>query len=514
MKKWKQRKMITNEDVKLYKRLQQSPILFIEKMWQIKPQEVKAEYEQVVKEAIEQGNWSLVKKEHFQNFEKGKHITWQQWLLLLAIERGLKGLAPKRITVSSGHGCGKSATLSWLIIWYLFCFKDAQVPCTAPTSDQIHDILWKELALWKDRLPEPIKQKYDWTTGYLRINERPETWFARAKTARKENPEALAGIHGDYVMAIIDEASGVPEEIYKTAEGALTGENVLVVMVSNATRLLGYFYDSHTRDKQSWQNLVFSSEDSPIVESGYVERMERKHGKDSDEYRIRVLGQFPKEDAIDSKGYVSLLTESDIRITTNSKFVGEKKLGVDCGGEGLDESSWVMRDFFKAQVVASQKTSTPASIAQTTLTLMLVSDIKGHNVTVDNFGVGANVSREVALAGEYIEAVNVGDKADDDERFLNKRAESYWRMREWLKKGGEIVDNPKLVEELLSIRYKRNLRGKIQIMSKEEMRKEGYVSPNRADALMLTFYDDSGIYTKNETTNLQEESNEHIHEGI
>jgi len=231
---------MTKNDIELYKRFQQSPILFIEKMWKMTP---------------ERDN---------KKFIKGKNITWQQHDILLAVEEALHG-DKKRISIRSGHGVGKSAVLSWLIIWYLFCFKDAQIPCTAPTSDQMHDVLWKEVAKWLDKLPAVIKEKYDWSANYVRIKESPETWFARAKTARKEKPEALAGIHGDFVLFLIDEASGVPQEIFNTAEGALTEDNIIVIMISNPTRLIGYFYDSHHNDKDNWHTLNFSSIDSPIV---------------------------------------------------------------------------------------------------------------------------------------------------------------------------------------------------------------------------------------------------------
>lgn len=494
--------MTEDKDVELYKKFQKSPIFFIEKMFQLKPQVVKPEYKQLVQDLVEEGKYKQVKVSYFEEFIKGKHVSWQQWLILLAVERGLNGLSNKRISVTSGHGIGKSTTLAWLIIWYLFCFKDAQIPATAPTSDQLHDVLWKELALWLGRLPKEVSDLYDWTTGYLRIRERPETWFARAKTARKESPEALAGIHADYVMMIVDEASGIPEEIFNTAEGALTGENVLVIMISNPTRLLGYFYDSHHSDSENWQVLQFDSEDSPVVKEGYVSRMEQKHGRDSDEFRLRVKGVFPKEDAIDEKGYVPLVVESDIRMTSNDDFVGRCKLGVDPSGEGSDETSWVKRDNFRAKTVMSEKISNSKSIAQSTMALQLHGNIDSYDITCDNFGVGANVARELALARVEIEAINVGEPAEDKERFINIRAEAFWRLREWLKKGGEIYNDPLLKKELLSIRFKRNLRGRIQIMSKKEMREMGYQSPNRADALMLTFVEDDmeGIAQTSEST--------------
>lgn len=480
---------MANDDVELYRRLQKSPILFVEKMWGLVPQPLRPEF----REQALNAPFKDFRPDWFEPFQKGKHIAWQQWLLLLAVENAIQGKARRRISARSGHGVGKSCVLAWLILWFLFCFKDAQVPCTAPTSDQMHDVLWKEVAKWLHLMPAPVQVKYEWTTGYLRVTESPETWFARAKTARKEAPEALAGVHAEHVMFIIDEASGVPEEIFNVAEGALTEPNILVIMISNPTRLIGYFYDSHHKDKDAWQTLAFDSEDSPIVDHDFVSRIIKKHGEDSDEYRIRVKGSFPNEESLDEKGYVPLLTAADLRKAPDGELGGSLRMGVDPAGEGSDTTRWVIRDNFRAKLVATEKVSNSKSIARTTLTLIAEYGVQPENIWIDNFGEGANVAQELALSDKHIRvnAVNVGHEADDPVRFLNKRAEAYWRLREWLKRGGELAWREEW-EELLTVRYRQELRGGLKIMSKKEMRDMGLPSPDTADALMLTFVDEEG----------------------
>lgn len=457
---------LRSEDILLFREWQRSPRAFIRDVWGLTP---------------ERDNTLFI---------KGKHLTWQQDDILKAVEDALAGKASKRISVKAGHGIGKSCTLAWLVIWYLICFKDAQIPCTAPTADQMFDVLWKELKKWIDRMPLFLSTKLEWSTGYLRVTESPNTWFARAKTARKEAPEALAGVHGDFVMMLVDEASGVPEEIFNTAEGALTSKDILFIMISNPTRLLGYFHATHHGDKENWQTLSFSCVASPIVDEAYVERIKDLHGEDSDEYAIRVLGEFPRADSVDDKGYVPLLTANDLHFTEDPKFVGDRIMGVDPAGDGSDEAVWVIRDNFKAKIVAREKISTGKSIAQRTLTLMDHFAVEQFNVIVDGFGVGVDAIQQLALAHVYVKAVNVGMEADDKERFLNKRAEAFQGIKDWLHQGGELVNDPGW-EELLVIRYRRELSNKVKIMSKLEMRKEGIKSPNVADALMLTFADGS-----------------------
>ena len=487
-------------DVALFKAFQKSPQFFVEKIWNLVPQALKPQYQEQVTELISKtwSEWEEAKKQFqpywFEPFQKGKNLTWQQWLILLSIEKALAGQAARRISVESGHGTGKSATLSWLLLWFLFCFKDAQIPCTAPTSTQIHDILWKEVAIWLGKMPKEIGQKYEWTNNYVKVKESPETWFARAATGNKENPEALAGVHGDYVMYLVDEASGVPDQIFNTAEGALTGQTFLFIMISNHTRLLGYFHESHTTDRKNWQCLSLDSRDSPIVEEGYVERIRDKHGEDSDEFRIRVAGKAPKEDAIDDQGYVPLLIETDLHIAEESQFAGVLRLGVDPAGEGSDETIWVVRDSFKAKIVAKERVSNAKSVAQKTITLMSFYGIPPQEVWVDNFGEGANVALEIAAASQqFVNAVNVNDEAEDKERYINKRAEAFWRLRQWLRTGADLVRDEHW-KQLLTLKYRRELTGKLKIMGKREMQKLGIKSPDAADALMLTFITEMRAY--------------------
>ena len=428
-----------------------------------------------------------------ERFKKGTHMTEHQRILLQAVEDAVNDRKQRRISIRSGHGVGKSSSLAWLVIWFLFSFDQAQIPCTAPSAEQMHDVLWKEISKWLKKMPESIAQQFEWTAGHIRIKDSPETWFARAKTARKESPEALAGIHGDHVMFAIDEASAVPEEIFTVAEGALTEENILVVMISNPTRLNGYFYDTHHRDREAWQTFHFNSDDSPLVSEKYVKRITERYGADSDEFRVRVQGDFPREDAIDDKGFVPLLKASDLHKTINSDWVSSKRMGIDPSGGGDNETVWVVRDKFKAKIYGREKNSDEMSIAQKSLTIMKHEKIEGHNVYVDNFGVGANVAQAIARGGEWVQGVNVGDKADDDDRYSNLRAEAYFRMKEWLRKGGELVMDDGW-DQLLTIKYKRTLQGKIQMMSKDTMRREGIRSPDIADALSLTFVDPELVY--------------------
>lgn len=487
-------------DKDVYMLWQRSPLEFIHAMWGIKPQPILPEHSDL--------HWRDLKYEHFSPFMRGKHITWQQYLILKAVEEAMNGNASRWISVASGRGIGKSCVMAWILLWFLFCHPDCQVPCTAPSADQMYDVLWKEVAKWLQMMPKEVQDYYEWQRSYVRMSEKPEVWFARARTARKENPEALAGVHADDVAILVDEASGIDDIIYQTAEGTLTNENILMIMISNPRRLHGYFYDSHHRMKHDFQTFQFDSRESPVVDREYVNRMGEKYGEESDAYSIEVKGEFPKEDAVDTKGYVPLLLQSDLRETSNAEFVGDLRMGVDPSGEGDDESVWIIRNQFKAKVVGREKISNSQSIASRTMELIDYYEINPSFVYVDNFGEGANVAQHLAAAQRWVSPVNMGESPEDTDVYLNKRAEAYWRLKEWIRQGGELVNHSGW-QELLTIRYRRNLKGKLQIMPKHDMRREGYPSPNIADALMLTFYEvesntrsESPIYHPTQDTRL------------
>ena len=466
---------------------------------------MKEEYKDLVDIYIKNGQWDKVKKEHFNKFTKGKNITWQQWLILSAVERSMV-YGKNKISVVAGHGIGKSSSLSWLIIWYLFCHYDAQIGATAPTSEQIHDVLWKEVALWMGKMPQQLQELFEWQTGYIRVKERPETWFARARTARKESPEAMAGLHAEHVMIIADEAPGIPDEIYRSAEGSMTGPNVLVLLIGNGTRNIGYFYDTHHDDQANWQTFSFSSEDSPIVEDGYIERMSAKYGRESDEFKIRVLGGFPSSEQMDDAGWIPLIIEEQVTMLPEStRFSGGKRvMAVDPSGEGDDTTRWVIRDNFHARVVATEVTSNEKTVAMKTVDLIKEFEIDPEDVIIDNFGIGSNVKAEILLLDHRmnVTAMNWGEDADDPDVYLNKRAECCFRAREWFIRGGGIVGD-ELRRDLLAYPYRNTLSGKKQILEKPKLKKRLGRSPDRGDAFFMTFYRDMDLKVLGSSSNIK-----------
>jgi phage terminase large subunit len=516
-----------------YRRLQSSPVAFCEAVWGLKPQPPYPEYKDRLERILElQGEeWEEGKKEidaswfgepevdeytgvtrwRWYYFKKGKHMTWQQTLILKGVEKALSKDAKNTISIASGRGIGKTASISWIMLWFLFAFKDCQISATAPGFQQMYDVLWKEIALWIQRMPPRLREKYEWESSHIRIKESPYTWFARAKTASKENAEALSGVHGDYVMAIADEGSGIPDEIFDSALGIFSSPNPFLFMISNPTRREGFFFRSHHQSKANWQTFQFSSEESPVVHHDLLTQYSEA-GVDSDKYRVNVLGQFPSEEALDGDKYINLINESRINMQKieDIRFRGPI-LGVDPAGEGDNESAFVLRDNVFAKVAGAHVGMSPKKVADTVMTLAEEHKISPKNIVVDSFGIGSETGKELALSVRWsVTTVNVAEPSEgfDRELFINKRAQMYWRLKEWIEAGGVIMQNEKLREQLLTIKFKRTGRGgRIQIMSKHEMLKNGYQSPDLADAFALTFLRKPGqeAVTKKQNQIIQEQ---------
>ena len=231
----------------------------------------------------------------------GTQPTLQQVAILEAIlPYGAK------VSVRSGHGIGKSSCAAWIVSWFLETHDFAKVPCTAPTSRQLRDILWGELSKWRRKADELSQQQRMhpniWLSNLFRlindslIDPSAKEWGAFARTARKETPEALQGFHAEHLLFIIDEASGVPEEVFEAAEGALSSPGARVLMLGNPLRNSGTFAASHKHNRGDYTSLHFRSQDSPLVDPGYRDRLVRKWGEDSNVVRVRADGEFPRQE--------------------------------------------------------------------------------------------------------------------------------------------------------------------------------------------------------------------------
>ena len=450
-------------------------------------------------------------KEAFKNY-KGTRFTWQQTITMTAYQRALDTFgkdsynqASRWISVVSGHGTGKTASLCVIALHFLICMYGAQIGVTANTEQQLKDIFLKELYFWRAKLPDGLREQVELLDDMVRIRDEKD-WFLRARVARPEKPEALAGLHGRFVLIIVDEASGVADKVAEVMKGSLTGENYIVIYTSNGTRTEGFFYESHKKGTQN-VHLSYSSRQSPIVKDGFIERMEEDYGRESDEVRIRVDGKFANAGEMDDKGWIPLFSNVNIAFEPErNQVIRHPVIGLDPAGKGRDRSICHVRDSIYLKEVLNEKTSTPKDLARKIETIRDAYGAKSDDIGVDAFGVGAEVVANIETKmGETVHALLTDKPREESKHLYNSyKAELAWKLREWLRNGGIVITNrPKdWLLEFEKVKYKRDLQGRIVLMSKVEFKKIHGFSPDRFDAAIHTFFRDYGtqpvVLTKRE----------------
>lgn len=395
----------------------------------------------------------------------------------------------KFIAIKSGHGIGKSALESWTLLWFLVCFTDCRVPVTAPTQDQITKMLWPEIMKWLES--SLLKDVIQWEKAKVYVKGEEETAFAIYRTATR--PEALQGFHATNIMFVLEEASGIEDVIWQPMEGALTTPGARAIAFGNPTRPEGEFYNIFTKNSGLWKTFTFSSEDSEIVSKDYVERMEKKYGRDSDVFRVRVLGEFPSKT---SDAFIPLyLCERSLNLELQAS--PRLSMGVDVARFGDDYTVFLIRGGGRIIYCKKYQGWETAQIVGECKRLIRQFQIAPENVSVDAIGVGAGVVDILVDDGYDVNGVSVSESAmsQDEVTFLNKRVELWYTIKEALQNQELNLLIPEdeeltqeLVGELATPKYKITRKGQYQLESKDDMKRRGISSPNIADALSLSYY--------------------------
>jgi hypothetical protein len=490
---------------------QGDPFVFFEDVWGLTPQPIKQRYVPVLEHLLTTPakyfnmEASLFHNDMFGAFDSKKHLTWQQTLLLIAVKRAINDTLPRRISVCSGKGTGKTFAVGGITLWFLFAFPLSIVMATAPTGTQLFSVLWSELAGGIRRMKEFYRDQYVWQKEFVRMISHKEEWFARAKTSAPGESGALAGLHSEHMLAVVDEAASVEEGVIDEARYTMVNENRLIILISNAHTAASFFKGTFEPDS-GWINLIFNAEESPIVSASSVAEILKDCGGDRehDKYRVHVRGLFPKAGLLDnSEGWRRMFDDKWINafFSAGSRDVrlSAPYLGVDVGGEGDDSSEIYGRDAVLARHVFSEGTSTPETVAKLTIKAIEQLEAEPRDTSIDNFGTGADVSAKIALLSEremHTRGVNVGMKCEDpDDRrtYFNERARLADMLLKWGIQGGRCVSDATLEKELESVYCREDENQKLRIMPKKAAKKMGIKSPNRVDSLFLTFAQDTAF---------------------
>lgn len=392
----------------------------------------------------------------------------------------------KRVAVKSGHGIGKTACEAWTILWFLFTRPLSRIPCTAPTYHQLEDVLWPEVHRWLGQ--SAIKDYLVWSKKRLSIaGHHEEEWFAVARSC--SDPDNLSGFHGRELLFVIDEAAGIPQDIMQVIEGTLTNEGAKILMCGNPTQLAGTFYHAFHKDRQLYKPFTFNAEESRLVSEQYCRDQATKYGRDSDVYKVRVLGEFPT-------GQPDTLIRLDVveaALRREVKAEGKIEIGVDPARFGDDQSVICWRRGLQVQPLRSfhgiDTTRLTGEVARLVLQLRSDGYEEVISVKIDDTGVGGGVTDQLVRqqADLKIQTIPVlfGGVATKAE-YADYGSEMWGNIKEAL----ETIQLPaddELVAQLTTRKYQIKPDGTIKLERKEDMKKRGISSPDKADALVLCF---------------------------
>lgn len=418
-----------------------------------------------------------------------KPDTWQEDVLehiREAYEEGgdigeiLKGAI--RIAVASGHGIGKTALVAWIIHWFMSVFKNPQIVVTANTKTQLTTKTWRELSKWHSMSLH--EHWFDWAATTFKFKESPATWVANAIPWSEHNSEAFAGTHDENVLVIFDEASAVADVIWEVTEGAMTTANCIWVAFGNPTKNTGMFAQCFKRFRHRWWGRKVDSRTAKMTDKKLLNEWIEDYGEDSDFVRVRVRGEFPRA------GDLQLIPVDVVEEATQREYIVPRGtpriMGVDVARYGSDMSVIARRHGRKLEPLSKYRGLDTMQLAA--VVAGKIRDERPDMVMVDGTGIGAGVIDRLRQLGHDVIEVHFGSKADpgNENIFYNKRIEMWVRMGTWLKTA-DIPRDPELYDDLISPEYYYDVKMRMRLEGKEDMKKRGLASPDCADALALTF---------------------------
>jgi len=426
------------------------------------------------------------------NFEP----TIQQRMVLQALQDGAR-----RVAVKSGHGVGKTAFENVFGIWRALRAPNALTVVSAPTMKQLVDVWIAEARRLIEGAQPWLRRFIEVTKSRIVIGGRTD-WGVKTITATK--PENLAGLHQKNLTIILDEASGIPRSLIETIEGALTNEDFVYLQAGNPTTRDCDFFDCFGKNRDRWTTFTFNSEDSPLVAKETVLYFLEKYGRDSDVYRIRILGEFPFADpnCVMSSEDAEACSRTDVyEAAARSRA---KQFGIDFARFGSDESAVYRRSGLAVVEYATFAKREPSDVVDLAFRMQAGASWSNRDCLFvpDATGMGQGVlhkfyARDPAdqHARRVLEFHNGGTPSRLE--FHDRITEAWFQVAQLAKARHAHWPNDSLLIQQLSTRqYAVTRKGKLALESKDEFAKRGYPSPDRADALVMAFYEPSAAVAK------------------
>lgn len=415
--------------------------------------------------------------------------AWQ-----LDVLRAYQDPEKQRIAMKACKGPGKTTVLAWMAWHFLSTRPHPKIAATSISADNLADNLWPEMAKWQTR-HDYLKTCFHWTKTRIFSRDHPETWFMSARSWSKQadssqQADTLAGLHAEYLMFILDESGGIPDSVAAAAEAGLaTGFETRLIQAGNPTHLEGPLYRACTNERHLWWLIEITSDPddpkrTPRVKQQWAREQIEKYGRENPWVLTNVFGKFPPASINSLLGPDEVSAAMKRRVDTDKYEFSQKRLGIDVARFGDDRTVIFPRQGLIAFKPVEMRNARSHEIAAR---VAMAKQKWGSELeAVDGTGgFGAGVIDALHQAGHAPLEIHFSGKAIDS-RYLNKRAEMYFLMADWVKKGGALPQDPELSRELTAATYMFK-NGKFQIEDKDQIKDRLSFSPDKADALALTF---------------------------
>lgn len=392
-----------------------------------------------------------------------------------------------QLAVRSGHGIGKGALSSWLVIWFISTRLEApEITVTANTKTQLTTKTWRELAKWHNVAIN--KHWFKWTATKFYAIDHPETWYATAIPQSEHNSEAFAGTHEQDVMLEFDESSNIPDVIWEVASGAMTTPGALWFAFGNPTKNTGRFRECFGKFKARWKTFKVDSREVSFTDKKQIQEWIDDYGEDSDFVRVRVKGDFPRSSTNQfiSNEMVDSAIARDYK--PEDYRYAPITIGADIAREGDDQTVFVVRQGVKVlDIRKHRELDLMASASHISMLEEEYKRITPHiTIYVELNGMGAGVYDRLMQLGRQPLGIDTGGKSADL-TYFNKRTEMWAKMRDWLRDIGQIPEDDELKDDLIGPEFGFSATDKVQLEKKKDMKGRGLASPDTGDALALTF---------------------------
>ena len=425
---------------------------------------------------------------------------WQRRVLRMlrdhiAANRGQLEMDTLRAAVSSGRGIGKSALVSWLILWMLTTRIGSTVMVSANSEAQLRGVTWGELTKWAAmainshwwEISATKLVPAQWLTQIVERDLKKGTryWAAEGRLWSEENPDAYAGTHNmDGMMLIFDEASGIADAIWPVGAGFFT-ENILDrywFAFSNPRKNTGYFFECFHGKRDFWKTMQIDARTVEGTDPRVYQQIIDEYGEDSPQARVEVYGEFPAqgEDQFIAPRLVEDAEKRPAWKDPSAPIV----LGVDPARSGADSTVIVARQ--GRDLLAIRRYRGDDTMTVVGHVIEAIEDFQPALTVIDEGGLGYGILDRLVEQRYKVRGVNFGWKAKASIMWGNKRAELWGTMRDWLK-SASIPKDRQLKTDLTAPKTKPDSSGTVYLESKKDMKSRGLASPDAADALACTF---------------------------